>query len=56
MGVGAYPAGARGCGQQLLLDLLPYFLHRHLGLLDGSLSCVKPAGVRGHKDSSGQSG
>ena len=37
MGVGAHPLCAGLCRPQLLLDLLPNLLHRHLGLLDGSL-------------------
>ena len=49
MGVCAHPLCAGLCRPQLLLDLLPNLLHRHLGLLDGSLGCVKPAGGGQHK-------
>ena len=39
---------------QLLLDLLPDLLHRHLGLLDGSLGRVEPGGKSRQDSSTGQ--
>lgn len=43
----AHPFCAAGRRPQLFLDLLPDPLDRHLGLLDGSLRCVKSAGGGG---------
>lgn len=49
IGGSAHPLCA-GCRRpQLFLDLLPDLLHCHLGLLDGSLGCVKSAGREEHK-------
>lgn len=41
-----HPLVAGRCRPQLLLNLLPDLLHRHLGLLDGSLCCVEPRKYR----------
>lgn len=45
-----HPLCARCCSPELLLDLLPNLLHRHLVLLDGSLGRVESTGGALHKE------